>query len=91
MLVKLVTPPLQATHPLPPQTKLKFEMSAFCPQHCWGGGGGINLKPIKKLSLGAESYVSITWKGFFTQSQVILSTIVNKIVSQYRGTYLYSS
>ena len=70
MLVKLVTPPLQAT-----------------PQ----GSGGINLKLMKKLSLGAESYVTITWKGFFTQSQVLLSTIVNKIVSQYRGTYLHSS
>ena len=28
-------------------------------------------KLIKKLSLGAESYVTVTWKGFFTQSQVL--------------------
>ena len=33
-------------------------------------------KPIKKLSLGAESYVTITWKGFFTQSRVLLASIV---------------
>ena len=26
----------------------------------------------KKLSLGAESYITITWKGFFTQSKVVL-------------------
>ena len=51
-----------------------------------GGGGkegggheddGMNPKPIKILSLGAESYVIIiTWKGSSTQSQVfvILST-----------------
>ena len=28
----------------------------------------MNPKPIKKLSLVAESYVIITWKSFFTQS-----------------------
>ena len=33
-------------------------------------------KPIKKMSLVAESYVTITWKGFFTQSQIVLSSIV---------------
>ena len=67
-------------------------MGVFCPKHCGGGGGSgvINLKLIKKLSFGAESYVTITWNGFFTQSQVLLSTIVNKIVSQCSGTYLYS-
>ena len=31
---------------------------------------GMSPDRIKKLSLGAESYVTITWKGFFTQSQV---------------------
>ena len=43
-----------------------------------GGGGedGMNPKPHKKLSLGAESYETIAWKGSFTQSQVLLSSIV---------------
>ena len=45
-----------------------------------GGGGrgvdGMNPKPNKKLSLGTESYGTIAWKGFFTQSQVLLSSIV---------------
>ena len=40
------------------------------------GDEGMNLEPIKKLSLGAGSYVTITWKSFFTQSQVLLSSIV---------------
>ena len=67
ILVKLVTPPL------PPKTKLNFEQNFLWGQNLagWGGGGsgevgdeGMNLKPIKKLSLGAGSYVTITWKGF---------------------------
>ena len=43
-----------------------------------GGGGddGMNLKPSKKLSLEAESHGTIAWKGFFTQSQVLLSSVV---------------
>ena len=52
-------------------------------QYCWGdwggggGGGGMNeLKPIKQLSLWAITWVTINWKGFFTQSQVLLSSIV---------------
>ena len=43
------------------------------------GGGlddGMNPKPNKKLSLGAESYGTIAWKRFFTQSKVLLSSIV---------------
>ena len=40
------------------------------------GDDGMNPKPIKKLLLGAESYVTITWKGFFKESQVVLSSIV---------------
>ena len=28
------------------------------------GDDWMNPKPNKKLSLGAESYVTITWKGF---------------------------
>ena len=45
------------------------------------GGGlddGMNPKPNKKLSLGAESYGTIAWKGFFTKSQVLLPSIVTK-------------
>ena len=40
----------------------------------WGHeDDGMNPKPIKILSLGAESYVIIiTWKGFSTQSQVFV-------------------
>ena len=60
---------------------------AIIPVFLWGGGGGgflekegwgheddgMNPKPIKILSLGAESYVIIiTWKGFSTQSQVFV-------------------
>ena len=36
----------------------------------------MNPKPNEKLSLGAGFYVTIVWKGFFTQSQVLLSFIV---------------
>ena len=35
----------------------------------------MNPKPMKKLSLKAECYVTITGKGFFTQSQVLLFPI----------------
>ena len=59
---------------------------AIKPVFLWEGGGeggekegwgheddGMNPKPIKILSLGAESYVIIiTWKGFSTQSQVFV-------------------
>ena len=57
---------------------------AIIPVFLWGGRGGekegwgheddgMNPKPIKILSLGAESYVIIiTWKGFSTQSQVFV-------------------
>ena len=44
-----------------------------------GGGEGddwMNPTPNKKLSLGAESYVTFTWKGFLTQFQLLLSSIV---------------
>ena len=36
----------------------------------------MNPKPNKKLSLGAGSNVTIASTGFFTQSQVLLSSIV---------------
>ena len=59
ILVKLVTPPL------PPQTKLNFEqmggMTAFLDTTLLGewewGDDGMYPKEIKKLSLGAESYL----------------------------------
>ena len=35
------------------------------------GDDGMYPKEIKILSLGAESYVTITWRGFFTQSKVL--------------------
>ena len=43
-----------------------------------GGGGGRRDEPKAepKMSLGAESYGVIACKGFFTQSQVLLSSIV---------------
>ena len=40
-----------------------------------GGNDGMNPKPNKKMSLGAESYGIIACKGFFPQSQVLLSSI----------------
>ena len=56
------------------------KMSAFfCHNIARGSGGGddgMNPKPNKKLSFEAESYGTIAWKGFFTQSQVLLSSIV---------------
>ena len=39
----------------------------------------MNPKPNKKLSVGAGSYVTIAWKGAFTQSQVLLSSIVGTL------------
>ena len=44
-----------------------------------GGDDGMNPKPNKKMSLGAESYGIIACKGFFTQSQVLLSSIVGPL------------
>ena len=41
------------------------------------GDEEMNPKLVKKLSLGAESYLKITWKGFFTQRKVLLSFIVD--------------
>ena len=56
-------------------------MTGFFGYNIAGRGGewgddGMNPKSNKKLSLGAGSYVTITWKGFFTQYQVLLSSIV---------------
>ena len=62
ILVKLATPLL------PPQTKLNFEQigsnEGFFAHNIAGGSGGGRRdepkRPNKKLSLGAESYVTIT-------------------------------
>ena len=48
-------------------------------QHCQGEGGGdigMNQKPIQKLSLGAESYVTITRKLFSFCTHVLLNSTV---------------
>ena len=60
-----------------------MKMSAFLGHNIARGSGGggddkMNPKPNKKLSLGAESYGTIAGKGFFRQSQVLLSSIVTK-------------
>ena len=55
-----------------------------------GRGGRINPKPNKQMSLVAESYVTITWKGFFTQSQVVLSSIVGYSQQNAVCTHLYT-
>ena len=76
----------KTSDPSPPTpNKVEFgakwvKLSAFfCHNIARGRGGGkddgMNPKPNRKLSLGAESYGTIAWKGFFTQSQVLLSSI----------------
>ena len=68
----------------PTPNKVEFgakwvKMSAFFGHNIGKGSGrddGMNPKPNKKLSLGAESYGTIAWKGFCAQSQVLLSSIV---------------
>ena len=46
-----------------------MEIIPFLATTLLGGGGSGGTMPIKKLSLGAESYVKVTWKGFFTQPE----------------------
>ena len=36
----------------------------------------MNPKPIETLLLVAESYVTVTWRGFSTESQILLTYIV---------------
>ena len=88
ILIKVATPPL----PLQTKfiwRKMGANECFFWPQHCWcvclwgvGGGGEGGLKrwdepkADKKMPLGVESYVTITWKGVFSQFQVLLSSIV---------------
>ena len=60
------------------------ETECFIGHNIARGGGeddGMDPKPNNKLSLGAESYGTIAWKGFFTQSQVLLSSIVGVTLS----------
>ena len=61
----------------PTPNKVKFwakwlEMSAFLATTLLGGVGGrrMNPKPNQKWLLGARSYVTITWKVFYTHFQV---------------------
>ena len=77
----------KTSDPSPPTPhKVEFgakwaKMSAFLATtllYRGGGGGGddeMNRKPNKNLSIGAGSFVTIAWKGFFTQPQVLLSSI----------------
>ena len=53
-------------------------MSAFLATTLLGEVGERRDEPKaeQKLSLGAGFYVTIGWKGSFTQSQVLLSSIV---------------
>ena len=77
ILVKVATPPLP-----PKQSWILSKMDGnecFFSQNIASGRGGTTgwtQSRLKKLFLGAESYLTITWKGFFAQSQVILSSIV---------------
>jgi len=41
------------------------------------GNEGMSPKPIQKLLPGAESYVTITWKGFSTVFQALFTSIVD--------------
>ena len=55
-------------------------MSAFLATTFLGGvgSGGTTDEPKANqniVMLGAKSYAKITWKGFFTQSQVLLSSV----------------
>ena len=94
----------KTSYPSPPApNQVEFwapwvEMNAFFGHNIAGRGGGggggrgnrMNPKPIKKLSLVAESYVTITWRGFFTQSQVVLSSIVGYSQQYVVCTHLYT-
>ena len=56
------------------------EMSPFLAKHCWDGGvGGWRDEPKANQKIVIRSRVlrnNITWKGFFTQSRVLLVSIV---------------
>ena len=78
ILLKLAIPPL------PTPIKVEFcskwvEMSAFFGHNIAGGVGGWQDEPKVKPKIVVRSKVlcnNITRKGFFTQSQVLLSSIV---------------
>ena len=77
ILLKLATPPL------PPQTKLDLEQNGwkwvlFLATTLLGEVGGWRDEPKaeQKIVLRSRVYGTINWKGFFTQSQVLLSSIV---------------
>ena len=84
--------------PLPPQRKLNFEHHGWiwvlfmATTLLWGrrGDNGINPKPVKKLSLGAKCYITITRNSSSsTQSKVLLSSIVDSKTPT-EQTLLYS-
>ena len=54
-------------------------MSLWGHNIAWGmwGDEGMNPKLIEKLSLGADSYVTITWKGFSNVFQVLSTSILD--------------
>ena len=94
-LVKLATPPL------PPQTKLNFEHHEwkrllFLATTWLGGGGGgggwgddrMNPKPIKKMSIVAESYVTITWKGSVPSCFVLHCGLLSAVCRLYPFIHL---
>ena len=80
ILLKLATPSPPTPNKVEFGVKWVKLSASFGPNTARGSGGGgddgMNPKPNKKLSLGAESYRTIAWKGFLTQSQVLLSSIV---------------
>ena len=80
LLIQLATP-LVPSHPKQSRILPKIggnEWVFFTPTllgRVGAGDDGMNPKPDKKWSLGAGFYQTITWKGFFTQPQVLLSFI----------------
>ena len=68
----------------PPSTMLNFDQNGWklvflASNSCRAGEcgyEGMNPKPIETLLLVAESYVTVTWRGFSTESQILLTYIV---------------
>ena len=78
-----ITKPSDPSPPTP--NKVEFgakwvKLSAFFDHNIargrWRGGQRDEPKAEQKMSLGAEFYGIIACKGFFTQSQVLLSSII---------------
>ena len=68
----------------PPSTMLNFDQNGWKlvflgSNSCRAGEcgyEGMNPKPIETLLLVTESYVTVTWRGFSTESQILLTYIV---------------